>query len=105
LNTKTFFDEIRDFTSEEKYLSIIDLYMDLSESGAKMSMLRYNASWYLYCIAENLSRGDAVNLSDLLSLFNQTNEKYNQELEIYNGILDEIESEYGKFFNPYRETP
>jgi hypothetical protein len=106
LNTRLFFNQTRAFTSEERYLSIINLYMDLSQSGAKMSMLRYNASSYLYSIAENMSLyGDDVNVSELLELFNMTNDEYVQELEVYNEIIEEIESEYGKFFNPVRETP
>lgn len=106
LNTRTFFNQTKAFTSEEKYLAIINLYMDLSQSGAKMSMLRYNASNYLYSIAENKSLyGNDVNVSELFDLFNETSQKYAQELGVYNEILDEIESEYGKFFNPIRETP
>lgn len=106
LNTKVFFGQTGAFTSEEKYLTIIELYMSLSQSGAKMSMLRYNASKYLYSIAENKSLyGDNVNVSDLLDLFNLTNAEYMMEFAVYTQILDEIESEYGRFFNPVRETP
>lgn len=106
LNTRTFFDDTKSFTSDEKYLAIIGLYMDLTLSCAKMSMLRYNASNILYFIAENLSLyGENDNVFILLELFNQTNALYDQEFEEYSDILDEIESEYGKFFNPIRETP
>ena len=57
-------------------------------------------------IAENLSiYGDDANVSELLELFNETNDLYEQELGNYNEITEEIESEYGKYFNPIRETP
>jgi hypothetical protein len=106
LNTKDFFDDALVFSLEAKYTSIIELYKKLSQSGANICMLRYNASLYLRNIAENLSLyGAGANVTELLELFNETTEMYNEELGVYNEITDEIEDEYGKYFNPIRETP
>ena len=105
LNTASFFDTTKNYTSEVKYSSIIDLYIGLSESGASISMIRYNASRYLRSIAENLSMyGEGTNVSNLLVLFNETNDLYDQEIGDYNDLIDEIENEFFKYFNPNRET-
>jgi hypothetical protein len=105
LATAGFFNTTNQYTIEEKYISIIDLYIQLSESGAKISIIRYNASKYLRSIAENLSLyGEGTNISDLLDLFNETNELYDQENDSYNDLKDDIEDEFFKYFNPNRET-
>jgi hypothetical protein len=106
LKTKSFFNDTMAFTYEAKYISIFGLYMDLSASGARLSMLRYNASKYLYDIAENKSLyGEDVNITELFELFNLTGFQYDLELQNYTGIMDDIGDVYGKFFNPIRETP
>ena len=105
LNTASFFNTTKNYSSEIKYSSIIDLYIGLSKSGASISMIRYNASKYLRSIAENLSLyGEGTNVSELLVLFNETNDLYDQEIGGYNDLVDEIENEFFKYFNPNRET-
>lgn len=105
LNTASFFNTTNQYTTEEKYSSIIDLYIRLSESGANISMIRYNASKYLRSLAENLSLyGEGANVSELLDLFNETNEFYNKEISGYIDLTDDIENEFFKYFNPNRET-
>lgn len=97
-----YFNETKSYTSYDKYLEILDLYVGLTKSGAKLSMLRYNASKYLKYLAENLSVGvEPVNISELLELFNETMEQYTQELVIYNGYKEAID-EY-QFFVEIRE--
>jgi hypothetical protein len=113
LDTKDYFNDTKAYTNAfsevdaEIYIGIIDLYIDLSQSGANLCMIRYNASKYLIYIAENLSLyNESVNITDLLELYNFTkDELYFGELSNYNGIKEEIENEYGQFFNPIRETP
>jgi len=106
LDTKTFFSDTKEYVYEENYLPIINLYVRLSDSGANISMLRYNASKYLKNIAENLSMlGDGANVSELMDLYNETNALYDAALDLYNELKEEIESEYGNLFNPNRETP
>lgn len=103
--TAGFFNTTSQYTTEEKYVSIIDLYIQLSESGASISMIRYNASKYLRSLAENLSLyGEDANVSELLDLFNETNDLYDQEVGGYNDLNDDIENEFYKYFNPNRET-
>ena len=97
-----YFNDTKSYTSYDKYLGILDLYVGLTKSGAKLSMLRYNASNYLKYMAENLSAGvDPVNISGLLELFNETMQQYAQELEVYNGYKEAID-EY-EFFEEIRE--
>jgi len=106
LESKTFFADIEEFTTDEKYLSIINLYVDLCDAGANVSMLRYNASYYLKDIATKLRDfGESANVSELLVLYNTTIALYQGALGQYEAIIDEIEEEFGKFFNPIRETP
>ena len=113
LDTKGYFNDTKAYTKAfsgvdaETYIGIINLYIDLSQSGANLCMLRYNASKYLIYIAENLSLyGESANITELFELYNITkDELYFEELFIYNGIKEEIENEYGKFFNPIREVP
>lgn len=105
LNTATFFNITNQYTDEEKYISIINLYIRLSDSGANISMIRYNCSKYLRNLAENLSLyGEDANISELLVLFNETNELYNQQIDGFNDLIDDIENEFFKYFNPNRET-
>ena len=99
INTKT-------FTTYDKYLEILDLYVKLTESGARLTMLRYNASLYLMYLAENLTMtedgvGYLTNVSGLLAAFEETMAQYDEELENYEDIKDEID-EY-EFFEEIRE--
>ena len=44
---RNYFNYTKSFTTYDKYLIILDLYVKLTESGARLTMLRYNASLYL----------------------------------------------------------
>jgi len=95
---KKYFNETKLYTSYEKYLEILDLYVNLTSSGARLTMLRYNASQYLKYMAENLSLD--MNISALFELFNETMDLYDEELDIYEDYRDEID-EY-EFFEEIR---
>jgi len=95
---KIFFNDTKAYTSYEKYLEILDLYVNLTASGARLTMLRYNASKYLKYMAENLSLD--MNISALFELFNETMDLYEEELDIYEDYQDEID-EY-EFFEEIR---
>jgi hypothetical protein len=95
---KIFFNDTKAYTSYEKYLEILDLYVSLTASGARLTMLRYNASKYLKYMAENLSLD--MNISALFELFNETMDLYEEELDIYEDYQDEID-EY-EFFEEIR---
>jgi len=81
------------------YVSILDLYVNLTESGSKLVTLRINASNYLKNIVENItivnnSVSYMSNVTSLLDLFNSTIAEYFEEENIYSGIEDQIEKEY-----------
>ncbi len=88
---KMYFNDTKSYTTYPKYLEILDLYVNLTGSGARLTMLRYNASYYLRCMAENLSFENDTNISALYELFNETTLLYTQELEIYEEIQDDID--------------
>ena len=95
------FEKGKSLTSYQGYIDLIDLYMNLSLSGANLSSLRMQASNYLIYLAENVTfvEGEVAfipdsNMSEILDLYNQTLEFYGNELEYYKGIEDEIEKEY-----------
>jgi hypothetical protein len=111
LNFKTasnFFDNTKKYTEYGGYLKLLDLYIDLTESGTRLTMLRYNASKYLKYMAENITviNGSAAldNVSDLMDLFNETMGMYGSELIIYEGYEEEIDEYDIEGFDPNRET-
>ena len=102
-----YFTDTKQYTSVPVYHDIIDLYVSLTKSGYNLSILRYNASEKISEIAEKL-KIDAEN-ETLLEEFNATlmasDVTYQQGSSAEQGIIDEIEEEYGDFFNPNREIP
>jgi len=101
LDSKSYFNNTKLFTNYKLYIDILDLYMNLTDSGSNLSMLRYNASIYLMYLIENLTFdeinntvGYMMNVTDLLMAFGSTMEAYNNEMENYNNyqnIIDEYE--------------
>jgi len=72
-------------------------------------MFRYNASILLKKLSENITYIDKSvnqgNVTIILNLFNQNLTFYNQEIIIYEELVDDIE-EFDLFgFNPNREPP
>lgn len=104
---KKHFNGTKSFTDIGKYLTILDLYISLTASGSRLTMLRYNASKYLMYLTENLTF-DAetnkitylINVTGLLMIFEETMGAYQEELENYEEIQDEID-EY-EFFEEER---
>jgi len=99
IEAKNRFNFTKGFVNYDVYLSILDLYVNLAESGSKLVSLRINASNYLKNIAENLTiKNNTVsymtNISGLLELFNKTILRYHAEEDIYSDIEDQIEKEY-----------
>ncbi len=108
LLSKDYFEETKNFTDYESYLSLLDLYIQLSESGARLTKLRYNASLYLSYLVSNLTYvNESVtyvsNVSEVQNLFNQTEMAYLLELnEVYNELQDEIKEYDIEGFSPIR---
>ncbi len=104
---RNYFNYTKLFTNYVKYLDILDIYVKLTNSGAKLTMLRYNASLYLKYLIENLTfdvNNNNVsylgNVTGLLFLFDENMGGYEEELEIYEEYQEEID-EY-EFFDEIR---
>jgi len=85
--------------SIEDYFKLVDLYVNLSDSGDRLSSLRLNASYYLKYLAENITIKNGTisfdnNVTDIQDLFNSTLDEYNSEMEIYDELEGKIEKEY-----------
>jgi hypothetical protein len=101
LQAKDFFEETKSYTTYDKYISLLDLYVNLTDTGSKLTMLRYNASNYLIQLTENMTfnfdTGNVTfleNMSGLFMLFNETMFAYGgfiEEYEEYQEIIDEYE--------------
>jgi hypothetical protein len=106
IEAKIYFNNTKSFTELDKYLDILNLYIELTASGSRLTMLRYNASKYLLYLLENLTFDEEKgvifeqNVSDLLKLFDKAIDDYNDELEVYEDAQDEID-EY-EFFDEKR---
>ena len=98
------FEEAEDYYNEtlsyagENYLDVIDLYVKLTESGSKLTMLRYDASRYLMYLLENLTydilNNNATflgNMTGLMMLFEGAMAAYGAESEIYEDIQDDLD--------------
>ncbi len=104
-SAKSFFNDTKSYTTYEKYLEVLDLYVGLTGSGAKLAMLRYNATKYLKQLAENLTMVNGTvtyleNVTELLVLFNETTGLYGEELVLFEEYRDAID-EY-EFFEEIR---
>ena len=111
LNFKTassFFNNTKKYTEYSGYIKLLDLYIDLTESGARLTMLRYNASKYLKQLAENITVTNGYvsldNVSGLMDLFNETMGMYGGELYIYDGYEEEIDEYDIEGFDPNRDS-
>jgi len=104
---KTYFNDTKSYTTFSKYLEVLDIYVDLTGSGSRLMLLRYNASNYLKILTENLildvENNTVVymeNVTDILELFNETLILIEEETEIYEEHKEEID-EY-EFFDEIR---
>ena len=104
----SFFNSTKKYTEYDGYLKLLDLYVNLTESGTRLTMLRYNASKYLKYLAENITiiNGTAAleNVSDLMDLFNETMGMYGDEEGTYDEHEDEIDEYDIEGFDPNRES-
>lgn len=99
------FNDTKAYTTYPKYLEILDIYVDLTGTGALLTSLKYNASQYLIYITQNLTfKNNKVtyleNMTEMLGLFNMTMGLIGGVLEEYEGLQDEID-EY-EFFEEIR---
>lgn len=71
------YNKTKNYTDYNPLIKLIDNYINLTKSGAKLSMLLYNASNYLKNLANNLSMENGSvkfegNVTELWKLFNDT---------------------------------
>ena len=102
-----YFENTKQYTNFSNYITLLSLYVNLTESGARLVLLRYNATIYLSQIAEKIvfeEEGVVLdNATELLDLLNETMMAYGGEMGTFNKIQDEID-EYGiEGFSPIRE--
>lgn len=106
-SASTFFNTTKYYTDVSSYVELLDLYVNLTKSGARLTMLRYNASKYLKYLAENITLTDGTigleNVSELLELFNETLFMYGNELNRYEEQEEKIEEYDIEGFSPIRE--
>jgi len=95
------FSKIKSYTKNEKYLEILDIYVNLTTVGSKLTNLMYNATYYLKYLIENLifdiENGTVIyqiNVSLELGLFYEILEQIEDLETEYDNIqkaLDEYE--------------
>jgi hypothetical protein len=104
--SNTFFNKSKSYTENINYLKVIDIYIELTKSGEKLSLYRYNSSILLKQLTDNITYIDGLvdqgNVTIILNLLYQNLTYYNQELIIYEELLDEIEEIDLFGFNPNR---
>ena len=107
LQSKDYFKETKAFVSYAKYIDLLDLYVNLTDAGSRLTLLRYNASKYLMYLTENLTFNPGtnnvtylMNVSNLTMLFNGAMFAYGEVLEEFEEIQEEID-EY-EFFDEIR---
>ena len=99
--SKPYFETATYFTNKTKYLEVLNYYVQFAQAGMNITLLRYNSSYYLLRAAENLSIGDMENVTILMELFNMTEELYQEGLEGFEDLQDQIDGYL--FFNEIRE--
>jgi hypothetical protein len=105
-----FFEKTKNFTDYENYLSLLSMYVNLTKTGAKVTLLRYNATIYLRMIVENITFvngsgfiGNSTNITMLLSMFNDTMAMYGLLAADYEDIQEGIDEYDIKGFSTIRE--
>lgn len=104
----SFFNGTKKYTEYDGYIDLLNLYVKLTNSGSRLTLLRYNATLYLKYLAENLTLTDdgvgyLENMTGILDLFNSTVLLYGMELGFFEGVQEEIKEYDIAGFSPYRE--
>ncbi|UCD13302.1 MAG: hypothetical protein JSW60_07015 [Thermoplasmatales archaeon] len=99
--SKPFFVDAKNFTERERYLEVLGYYVDFSQAGQTITLLRYNASKFIKQAAENLSLGVLENVTFLVENFTMMEGLYQMALGGYQDMKEQID-EY-TFFDEIRE--
>lgn len=107
MSSSIFFKNSIKYTENINYINLIELYINSTKSGEKLSMYRYNASILLKQLTENITYIDGSvdqgNVTILLNQFYQNISNYDEELQIYETIQEDIEEFDILGFNTDRE--
>ena len=101
--SRPYFETAKNYTNKSRYLEVIGYYIEFSQAGQNITMLRYNASDYLRRAAENLSFGHMENVTLLMANFNMTEQMVQGATQIYNEFRYQIDGYL--FFSEIREIP
>lgn len=95
------FNKTKNYTNYDLHYKLINNYVNLTDSGAKLTLLMYNASMYLKYLAENLTMDEKgkvgfdenveEEVKELWDLYNQTIDTAKDVEDEYNGDSDSID--------------
>lgn len=104
--SKPYFANAKNFTKHLRYIEVLGYYVNFSEAGQNITMLRYNASKFIKQAAENLSLAasspqNMENVTFLMENFQVMEQSYQTALGEYEDMKEQID-EY-TFFDEIRE--
>ncbi len=98
-----YFINARNYTNNSRYLEVLGYYIGFADAGQNITMLRYNASYYLRCAAENLSFGNMELVELLMENFTVVEQAYQEAVQKYQQYRYQIDGYI--FFSTIREIP
>jgi len=101
--SQPYFINARNYTNNSRYLEILGYYIGFSDAGQNITLLRYDASYYLKCAAENLSFGNMELVEMLMENFTEVEQEYLEEVQKYQEFRYQIDGYI--FFSTIREIP
>lgn len=101
--SEPYFIKARNYTNNSRYLEILGYYIGFAGAGQNITMLRYNASYYLRCAAENLSFGNMELVDLLIENFTLVEQAYQEAVQKYQEFRYQIDGYI--FFSTIREIP
>lgn len=100
-DSRPHFFNAKNYTERERYIEVLGYYVGFSEAGQTITLLRYNASYFLKQAAENLSLGETAVVAMMMENFTMMENMYQGGLEEYEDLKTVID-EY-TFFDEIRE--
>jgi hypothetical protein len=101
--SQPYFIDARNYTNNSRYLEVLGYYISFADAGQNITMLRYNASYYLRCAAENLSFGNMELVDLLMENFTMVEQAYQEAVQKYQDYRYQIDGYI--FFSTIREIP
>ena len=101
--SEPYFIKARNYTNNSRYLEVLGYYIGFAGAGQNITMLRYNASYYLRCAAENLSLGNMELVDLLMENFTLVEQAYQEAVQKYQEFRYQIDGYL--FFSTIREIP